>query len=60
VEFALDVYPAARRLREWRGLRLRRAIGEGRSRLFPPFILTGIAHRLSHHAARLRWRLTGV
>jgi hypothetical protein len=60
VEFALDVYPDTRQLREWRGLRVRRAIGEGRSRLFPPFILTGIAHRLISHAARVRWRLRGV
>jgi glycosyltransferase involved in cell wall biosynthesis len=60
VEFALDVYPHTPRLHEWRGLRLRRAIGEGRSRLFPPFIVTGIAHRVSSHAARLRWKLRGV
>lgn len=60
VEFALDVYPDARRLREWRGLQVRRAIGEGRSRLFPPFIATGLAHRLNNHLSRLRWRFTGV
>jgi GT2 family glycosyltransferase len=58
--FALDVYPDARRLREWRGLRLRQWIGAGRSLAFVPFIATGIAHRLRHHADRARWRLTGV
>jgi GT2 family glycosyltransferase len=58
--FALDVYPDARRLREWRGLRLRQWIGAGRSLAFVPFIATGVAHRLRHVADRARWRLTGV
>jgi glycosyltransferase involved in cell wall biosynthesis len=60
VEFALEVYPDTKHLREWRGLQLRRMIGEGRSKLFPPFIVTGIAHRLNYHVARLRWKLRGV
>jgi glycosyltransferase involved in cell wall biosynthesis len=58
--FALDVYPDARRLREWRGLRLRQWIGAGRSLGFPPFIATGVAHRLRSHAIRMRWRLRGI
>ncbi|MGH2853452.1 MAG: glycosyltransferase family A protein [Solirubrobacteraceae bacterium] len=58
--FALDVYPHARRLREWRGLRLRQWIGAGRSLAFLPFIATGAAHRLRSHAIRMRWRLRGV
>ncbi|MFI5005718.1 MAG: glycosyltransferase [Solirubrobacterales bacterium] len=58
--FALDVYPDARRLREWRGLRLRQWIGAGRSLRFPPFIATGAAHRLRSHAIRMRWRLRGI
>jgi glycosyltransferase involved in cell wall biosynthesis len=58
--FALDVHPDARRLREWRGLRLRQRIGAGRSLLFVPFLATGAAHRLQLHAARARWRLRGV
>jgi hypothetical protein len=60
VAYALDVYPDARRLREWRGLALRRRIGAGRSRAFPPFIATGAAHRLTYYARRLRWRFQGV
>jgi hypothetical protein len=58
--FALDVYPEAPRLREWRGLRLRQRIGAGRSLYFPPFIVTGAAHRLRSHAIRMRWRLRGI
>jgi hypothetical protein len=58
--FALDVYPRSRRLAEWRGLRLRRAIGEGRSRWFLPFVATGSAHRAKTHALKLRWKLKGI
>lgn len=58
--FALDVHPDARRLREWRGLRLRQRIGAGRSLGFAPFLLTGAAHRAHSQMAQLRWRLRGV
>jgi hypothetical protein len=60
IAFALDVYPEARRLREWHGLRLRSRIGAGRSRWFPPFLATGAAHRLRLKADRLRWQARGV
>lgn len=60
VGFALQTCPRARRLREWHGLRLRRALGNGRSLWFAPFLLTGAGHRLRHWASRLRWRLSGV
>lgn len=60
VDFALDIYPDARRLREWRGLALRRRLGAGRSRMFPPFVLAGATHRLRYHADRARWRLKGT
>jgi Glycosyl transferase family 2 len=58
--FALDVYPDARRLREWRGLRLRQWIGAGRSLRFLPFLATGAAHRLRSRAIWMRWRLRGI
>jgi hypothetical protein len=58
--FAFDIYPDSRHLHEWRGLRLRRWIGAGRSLLFPPFIITGAAHRLRHHANWMRLRFRGV
>jgi glycosyltransferase involved in cell wall biosynthesis len=60
IEFALTTYPDARKLREWRGLKLRQRIGAGRSLWFPPFLATGAAHRLRGRAQRLRWRLQGV
>jgi Glycosyl transferase family 2 len=60
IAFALDTCPEARRLREWRGMRLRRLIGAGRSGWFPPFLATGAAHRLRGHLGRWRWRLIGV
>jgi Glycosyl transferase family 2 len=58
--FAFEVCPDTRRLREWRGLRLRKWIGAGRSLLFIPFIATGVAHRLRSHAGQARWRFTGI
>jgi glycosyltransferase involved in cell wall biosynthesis len=60
VAFAVDVCPDARNLREWHGLQLRRRIGAGRSRWFPPFLATGAAHRLRLHIGRARWIRTGV
>jgi len=60
VTFAHDVYPRASELAEWRGLRVRKRIGAGRSGWFPPFLATGAAHRLHGHTSWLRWRLRGV
>lgn len=59
IAFAFDVYPAASRLREWRGLQLRRRIGLGRSRWFPLFVATGATHRAHHHIAQLQLRALG-
>lgn len=58
--FALEVCPDAHRLREWRGLDLRRRLGAGRSGWFPPFLVTGAAHRIRGHAERLRRTRRGV
>ena len=60
VAFALDVSPDARRLREWKGLQMRRRLGAGRSRYFVPFVATGAAHRLHLHLSRMRWRARGI
>lgn len=60
VAFAHDASPDARRLPEWQGLRLRRALGAGRSRWFPPLLLTGAAHRARDEVGNLRWKLQGV
>lgn len=55
IEFALQTAPDARRLREWRGLRLRQRLGAGRTLLFPPFLVTGALHRLRIHYGH--WKL---
>jgi hypothetical protein len=60
VAFALDVCPDANRLREWRGYRIRRALGSGRSQWFVPFIVTGAAHRALFHARRIRGMAMGL
>jgi hypothetical protein len=60
IAFALEVSPDARRLREWHGLEVRQWLGAGRSRWFVPFLATGAAHRLHHHASRLRWKARGI
>jgi hypothetical protein len=60
VQFALDICPTATRLREWHGLRLRCALGSGRSLWFPPFVITGVAHRALYHVRRARTMTSGV
>ena len=60
VAFALDVCPEASRLREWRGLQVRRRIGPGRSRWFIPFVATGAAHRMRGHVAQAQLRTVGM
>jgi hypothetical protein len=55
IQFALETSPETRNLIEWRGLRLRQRLGEGRSLLFLPFIVTGAAHRLRAHLSH--WNL---
>lgn len=60
VAFAHEVCPEVRRLREWRGFRVRRSIGAGRSKLFLPFMVTGAAHRVRGHLHQLRWRTRGI
>ncbi len=59
VGFAVETYPQSRRLREWHGLTVRRMLGSGRSRWFPPFVVTGVAHRLHGHVAQLKLRALG-
>jgi glycosyltransferase involved in cell wall biosynthesis len=60
VAFALDVYDGTRNLREWHGLRLRRQMGEGRSGWFPPFLATGVAHRMAGHWENRTRRVRGI
>jgi Glycosyl transferase family 2 len=60
IEFALQASPDTRRLREWHGLRLRQRLGPGRSLFFPPFLVTGVAHRLRIHYEHLRLHRRGL
>jgi glycosyltransferase involved in cell wall biosynthesis len=60
IAFALEVYPDARRLREWWGLEVRGRVGSGRSLLFLPFIATGAGHRMRGHIRQLRWKSRGI
>lgn len=59
IDYALENYPHARRLNEWRGLTVRRFIGAGRSQFFPVFVATGVGHRLLIHADLWRRRVRG-
>jgi len=60
VEFADAASPDARRLPQWHGLRLRRALGAGRSQWFPPLLVSGAAHRARDEVGNLRWKLRGI
>lgn len=60
VAFAEAASPDARRLPQWQGLRLRQRLGAGRSRWFPPLLVTGAAHRARSELGDLRWKLQGV
>ena len=41
-------------------LRLRRALGPGRGRWFPPFLATRVVKRPRGHLRWMRWRYAGV
>ncbi|HKE75395.1 MAG TPA: glycosyltransferase [Acidimicrobiales bacterium] len=60
VAFARQVTPHPERLAQWWGLKARRALGAGRSAWFPPFVLTGAAHRVRDRVGALRWKLQGI
>ena len=60
VAFAESASPDLHRLPQWHGLRLRRALGAGRSQWFPPFLVTGAAHRARDEVGNLRWKLRGA
>jgi hypothetical protein len=57
--FALETCAEARRLREWRGFTIRRWLGPGRSRWFPPFVITGVGHRIKGNVAQIQLRTVG-
>jgi hypothetical protein len=59
VEFALDVWPDASQLVEWRGLERRKSVGARRSSLHPRFFAAAIVRRAREERLRKRWLRTG-
>jgi glycosyl transferase family 2 len=59
VAFALDAWPGARALPEWRALEHRRAVGASRARRHPRFLTHAVARRAHEELGRRRWLRTG-
>jgi hypothetical protein len=59
VAFALDAWPAARTLDEWKALERRRSIGPRRAARDPRFVAAAIARRTGEERRRRRWLRTG-
>jgi hypothetical protein len=59
VDFAIDTWPAARELPEWRALQRRWAVGAGRARRHPRFLTDAMARRAHEELSRRRWLRTG-
>jgi hypothetical protein len=57
--FALEVWPDARALPQWRALSRRRRVGPERAPRMPPFIASAAARRASEELLRWRWARTG-
>jgi len=59
VAFALDVWPDAPALPEWRALARRTAVGTVRARRHPRFLAAAVARRAHDELGRRRWLRTG-
>jgi hypothetical protein len=59
VAFALDVWPDAASLPEWRALERRRAVGARRAARDPRFVAAALARRVGEERWRMRWLRTG-
>lgn len=57
IDFALETYPGARSLPQWRALRRRTKLGE---RLAPVFTASAVGRRLQWQADYRRWQRTGI
>lgn len=60
VEFALDTWPQATSLPEWRALERRRRVGERYAPLTPPFVARAALRRLQNERRWARWRRHGI
>ena len=59
VAIALETWPDARELPEWRALHRRRAIGSDRAARDPRFMAAALVRRAVEETSRVRWRHTG-
>jgi hypothetical protein len=59
VAFAVDVWPAAHELPEWRALERRRRVGAAEASRHPRFVAAAAARRAREELSRRRWLLTG-
>jgi glycosyltransferase involved in cell wall biosynthesis len=59
VAFAIDVWPHARELPEWRALNRRQSVGADRAPRHPRFFADSIVRRVLEEAALWRWQRTG-
>jgi hypothetical protein len=59
VAFALETWPAARQLREWRALEHRKSVGARWAPRHPRFIADAVLRRAGADIARWRWLRTG-
>jgi Glycosyl transferase family 2 len=59
VAIALETWPDARELPEWRALHRRRTIGSQRAARHPRFVTAALVRRAIEETSRVRWRHTG-
>jgi Glycosyl transferase family 2 len=59
VQFALDTWPDAPSLREWRALQRRQAVGAARAPRQPQFFAAAVARRATAELGRWHWLRTG-
>jgi len=59
VDFALASWPRTPRLRQWRALQRRRALGAARVPRQPRYVAAALARRAVEEAGRARWLRTG-
>ena len=58
--FALDLWPDARELPQWRALEARRAVGPARAHRQPRFVARAVSRRATEELHNWRWQRTGA
>lgn len=59
-DFALKIYPDARRLPEYAGLRVRRALGPTAMPYLQPLVVSAVTHKVRHKLWWANWKRTGI